>query len=162
MKLSLNRRFIRRRGIAQVVTSGILLAAVSIMGVMMLTWSQTSLFEQKAELEEVFSTRMNKINEELIFENIWFAEPAGIMSENHINVTVANVGILGLNVTSIQITNTTLSNNTSHPYPFSDGGLVYPSSKSFNVTYPWNTADELDVLVITDRGNQFLTQVVSP
>jgi len=105
-----------RRGIAGVVTSGILLAAVSIMGVMLLTWSQTSILQQKQELTDVFDTRMNKINEDMFYENIWFATPAGNMTKNHLNVTVANIGILGLNVTTIQVTNVTGTNNTSMPH----------------------------------------------
>jgi len=151
-----------RRGIAGVVTSGILLAAVSIMGVMLLTWSQTSILQQKQEMTDVFDTRMNKINEDMFYENIWFATPAGLMSENHLNVTVANIGILGLNVTTIQVTNSTGTNNTSIPYYPPDGGIVTGDSRSFNVTYAWQTDDELDVLIFTDRGNQFITQVVAP
>jgi len=151
-----------RRGIAGVVTSGILLAAVSIMGVMLLTWSQTSILQQKQELTDVFDTRMNKINEDIFYENIWFATPVGLMSENHLNVTVANIGILGLNVTTIQVTNSTGTNNTSIDYPFTDGGIIKSDSRSFNVTYAWQSADKLDVLIFTDRGNQFITQVVAP
>jgi len=49
----------RRRGIATVVTSAIILSAVSIMGAMMLSWSNTSMAEQRMEIEEVFSTQMN-------------------------------------------------------------------------------------------------------
>jgi hypothetical protein len=132
------------------------------MGVMMLGWSQTSIAEQKIELNEVYDTRMNKIGEDLIYENIWFATPSGVMSANHLNVTFGNVGLLGLNVTSIQVTNVTGTNNTSFTYPFTDGGMVKSTSLSLNVTYPWNTDDELDVLVFTDRGNQFITQVLAP
>ena len=152
----------QRRGIAGVVTSGIILAAVSILGVMMLGWSQTSIVEQKMELEETFNTQINKINEDLIFENIWFATPSGDMTANHLNVTLGNVGILGLNVTEIQVTNTTASNTTSFTYPFSDGGIPKSDSLSVNATYPWMTGDELEILVFTDRGNQFITQEVAP
>lgn len=151
-----------RRALSNVVTSAILLAAVSIMGVMMLGWSQTSIAEQKIELNEVYDTRMNKMGEDLIYENIWFATPSGDMSENHLNVTLGNVGILGLNVTSIRVTNVTGTNDTSITYPFTDAGIIKSSSKSLNVTYPWDSNDEIDVLVFTNRGNQFITQVVVP
>lgn len=150
------------RGLASIVTSGIILSAVSIMGVMMLGWSQTSINEQKQEMNEVYDTRMNKINEDLLYENIWFATPAGLMTKNHLNVTVANIGILGLNVTTIQVTNTTGTNNTSFSYSYTDGGIVTGESLSFNATYPWQSADELDVRIFTDRGNQFLSQVIAP
>lgn len=153
----------KRRAIANVVTSGILLAAVSIMGVMMLGWSQTNIATQQQEMTDVFDTRMNKINEDLIFQNIWFAEPAGDMTNNHLNVTVANIGVLGLNITSIQITNTTGTNNTALPvYTYTDAGIVTGNSLSLNTTYPWQSDDELSVRIFTDRGNQFLTQVIAP
>jgi len=151
-----------RRGLATIVTTGILLAAVSIMGVMMLGWSQTSINEQKQDMNNVFDTQLNKIREDLIFENVWFATPSGIMTKNHLNVTLGNIGILGLNVTSIQVTNTTVTNNTSIPYPYTNSGIKKSESLSLNVTYPWQSADELDVIVFTDRGNQFVSQVVAP
>ena len=136
------------------------------MGTMLLVWSQTSMNDQKQEMNEVFNTQMNKINENLIYENIWFATPAGIMTTNHLNITMSNIGILGLNVTSIQVTNVTGTNNTSFTYPsyppFTDGGIETSDSHSFNATYPWQSSDELDILIFTDRGNQFITQVVVP
>jgi len=150
------------RGLSGVVTSGILLAAVSIMGVMLLGWSQTSINDQKQELNQVYDTRINKIHEDLLYENIWFALPAGEMDANHLNVTVANIGILGLNVTTIQVTNSTGTNNTSIPYSYTNGGIVTGNSLSFNVTYPWQSADELDIRIFTDRGNQFVSQVIAP
>ena len=139
-----------------------MLSAVSIMGTMMLIWSQTSMSEQKMEIEEIFSTQLNKINEDLLFENIWFALPAGSMSDNHLNVTLGNIGILGLNVTTIRITNTTLGNNTYIDYDYTDLGIIKSESISQNVTYPWQSGDELDVLVFTGRGNQYITQVIAP
>lgn len=151
-----------RRGLAGVVTSGIILSAVSIMGVMMLGWSQTSINEQKQEMNEIFNTQMNKIREELIYENIWFAPPAGVMTTNHLNVTVANTGILGLNVTSIQVTNVTGTNSTSFTYSYTDGGVAKSETLSLNATYPWQSGDELDVLIFTDRGNQFISRVIAP
>ncbi len=156
----------RRRGIASVVTTAIILSAVSIMGAMMLGWSNTSMAEQRMEIEEVFSTQMNKINEDLLFENIWFAIPAGEMSDNHLNVTLGNIGILGLNVTTIRITNVTAGNTAYYDYPpggpYTDMGIPKSESRSKNVTYAWQSGDVLDVLVFTGRGNQFITQVVAP
>lgn len=161
-RLKNNFRIKNRRGLAGIVTSGIILSAVSIMGVMMLGWSQTSINEQKQEMSDVFDTQLNKIREEIIFENIWFATPAGEMTKNHLNVTLANVGILGLNITSIQVTNTTANNNTSITYPITNESIEKSGSLSLNATYPWQSADELDVIVFTNRGNQFISQVIAP
>ena len=144
------------------VTSAIILSAVSIMGVMMLAWSNTSMLEQKMEIDEVFNTQLNKINEDLIFENIWFAIPAGVMTDNHLNVTLTNIGILGFNVTEIHVTNVTANNNTNFIYYHTDAGVPKSGSFSTNTTFPWITGDELDILVFTERGNQYITQVVAP
>jgi len=151
-----------RRGIATVVTSAILLSAVSILGVTMLAWSQSSMLEQKMEIEEIFNTQMNKITEDIIFENVWFAIPNGVMTENHLNVTLTNIGILGLNVTEIHVTNVTGTNNTNFIYYHTDAGIPKSDSFSTNTTFPWITGDELNILIFTDRGNQFITQVVAP
>jgi len=169
-KYPISSRIKIRRGIATVVTTAIILSAVSIMGVMMLAWSQTSMLEQKIEIEEIFSTQINKISEDLLFENIWFALPAGSESYNHLNVTLANIGILGLNVTTIRVTNVTAGNTTYFDYPYADNGdatytdmgIVKSGSFSKNVTYQWQSGDELNILVFTNRGNQFITQVVAP
>ena len=155
-------RLKNRHALADVVTSAIVLAAVSIMGVMMLAWSNTNLASHQQEIEEVFSTQMNKINEDVSFESIWFPTPSGVMTANHINVTLTNTGILGLNVTTIQVTNVTGSNNTSFNYDYTDIGIVKSGTISKNVTYPWQSNDELDILIFTARGNQFITQVVVP
>ncbi|MGY5147642.1 MAG: hypothetical protein ACW9W4_06565 [Candidatus Nitrosopumilus sp. bin_7KS] len=159
---SSNSRINYKKGLATIVTSGILLSAVSIMGVMMLAWSQTSINEQKQEMNDIFDTQLNKIREEIIFENVWFATPAGLMTTNHLNVTLANIGILGLNITSIQVTNATANNNTSFTYGYTDAGIITSESISLNATYPWQSSDELDLIVFTNRGNQFVSLVVAP
>jgi hypothetical protein len=132
------------------------------MGVTMLAWSNTSMLEQRIEIENVFNTQINKINEDLLFENIWFAIPSGVMSNNHLNVTLSKIGILGLNVTTIRVTNVTLGNTTSFDYDYTDLSIIKSESISQNVTYPWQSGDELDILVFTGRGNQYVTQVVAP
>jgi len=157
-----------KRGLATVVTSAIILSAVSIMGVMMLSWSNSTLLTKQMEIEEVFSTQINKINEDLFFENIWFATPSGGMNNNYLNVTLSNIGILGLNVTTIRVTNVTAGNNTNNVFDYPEGGdytdmgIIKSATISKNVTYPWQSGDELNVLVFTNRGNQFITQVVAP
>ena len=88
------------------------------------------------EIQDIFNTQLNKINEDLLFENIWFALPAGIMSDNHLNVTLSNIGILGLNVTTIRVTNVTSGNTTYFDYDYTDLGIIKSGSISQNVTYP--------------------------
>src|SRR3990167_2197321 len=148
--------FINRRALANVVTSAIILSAVSIMGVMMLWWSNSSLATQKQAIEEVFSTQTNKINEDIIFDNIWFSTSC---PGNCVNVTMSNVGTLGLNVTEMKfIDGGTLAE--LEIFTYTNAGIVPSESFSTNATYPWTSGDDIDTIVFTERGNQFTAQVI--
>lgn len=147
-----------RRALANAVTSAIILSAVSIMGVMMLAWSNSSLSIQKQEIEEVFSTQTNKINEDLIFENVWFSTNC---PGNCINVTMSNVGTIGLNVTKMKLVNgITLAE--LQLFSYANAGIVPSGTFSTNATYSWISGGDYDVIVFTERGNQFTTQVIAP
>ena len=149
---------ISRRALANVVTSAIILSAVSIMGAMMLGWSNSSLATQKQAIEEVYSTQMNKINEDLIFDNVWFSTTC---PGNCVNVTMSNVGTLGLNVTEIKfIDGVTLGE--LQIFTYTDAGIVPSGSFSTNATYTWSSGVDIDIVVFTERGNQFITNVMAP
>lgn len=151
---------ISRRAIANVVASAIVLSAVSIMGAAMLGWSNSNLAIQKQEIEDTFSTQMNKINEDLVFDNVWFSTTC---PGNCINVTMSNVGTLGLNVTEMKFINGTTLLDLQNFY-YADGGIVPFDTFSTNATYSFatNSGDKINIVVFTERGNQFTTQVISP
>ena len=151
-------RLKNRHALADVVTSAIILSAVSIMGVMMLAWSTTSLSTQKQAIEETFSTQTNKINEDLIFDNVWFSSTC---PGKCINVTMSNVGTLGLNVTEMKLTDGVSLTDLKFFY-YTDGGIVTSNSFSTNATYPWVSGNDYDITVYTERGNQFTTSVIAP
>jgi archaellum component FlaF (FlaF/FlaG flagellin family) len=147
----------KRKAISNVVTTAMLLAAVSTLGVFVLVWSSTSLMQEKQEMERVFSTQINKLNEDVIFENVWFVTSP----TKKVNVTVTNAGSLGTNVTQINFINSTnysqLKGST-----YTDGGLLPYKSLSKNITYSWTSGKKFNVEVITGRGNIFTTQVTPP
>ena len=150
---------INRRALANVVTSAIILSAVSIMGVMMLGWSNSSLATQKQAIEEVYSTQMNKINEDLIFDNVWFSTACPV--NPCVNVTMSNVGTLGLNVTEMKfIDGITLAE--LQIFSYTDAGIVPSDTFSTNATYTWSSGNDIDIVVFTERGNQFTTNVIAP
>ena len=151
-------RLNNRRALANVVTSAIILSAVSIMGVMMLGWSNSSLATQKQAIEETFSTQTNKINEDLIFDNVWFSTTC---PGKCVNVTMSNVGTLGLNVTEMKLINGT-SLVELKIFSYTDAGIVPLGSFSTNATYSWTSGDDIDIIVFTERGSQFTTQVIAP
>ena len=96
-----------KRALSTVVTSAILLSAVAIMGTMVVTWANMKLSGQEEALLFTFSNSINKLNEDFIVESVWYDYVL-----NNVNVTITNVGIIGLNVTEIKFTD------------FSSGDLV--------------------------------------
>lgn len=149
---------IKRRALANVVTSAIILSAVSIMGVMMLGWSNSNLAIQKQEIEEVFSTQTNKMNEDLIFDHVWFSTTC---PGKCVNVTMSNVGTLGLNVTEMIFTNGTTFAELK-TFKYTNAGIVPSGTFSTNATYSWPSGGDIDITVFTARGNQFTTQAIAP
>lgn len=142
----------RKRGLSTVVTSAILLSAVAIMGVMLIGWANTNLYTKQANLEDSIDGKMNKLNEELLVENIWFGT-----NPNVVNVTLNNVGSIGLNVTRIEI-----KNSTSVLYfTITDGGMTPSNDYSLQETFNWNAGEITDFTIFTDRGNQFTKQEVT-
>ena len=142
----------RKRAIATVVSTAILLSAVSIMGVMLVAWSNTSLFTKQVELESSFNDKINKLNEDLLVEHIWFGTNPSI-----VNVTVNNVGTIGFNVTEIRIQNST---DTLFFY-YSGGGVPSGGDYSIEESYNWDAGETVDFRITTDRGNLFTAQEVT-
>ena len=147
--------FIRRRGLASVVTSAILLSAVAIMGVGLVGWSNSNLFSHQKNLENTFSENINKLNEDVIFEKVWFG---GTSPNKFVNVTVTNTGNIGLNVTSIQFVNSTDLSEIALS-SISNGGLDNSESYSAEIDYEWIIDAEFDILIKSNRDSQFRTQV---
>jgi len=142
----------RRRGLSTVVSTAIILAAVSIMGVSLIAWANTNLYTKQVELESSFNTQMNKLNEDLLVEHIWFGT-----SPNIVNVTINNVGSIGFNVTKIEIKNSTSVLNVI----ITDGGIFPSGDYSIQETYNWNSGETVDFTIFTDRGNIFTAQEVT-
>ena len=147
--------FTHRRGLASIVTSVILLSAVAIMGVGLVGWSNSNLFSHQKNLEDTFSQNINKLNEDIIFEKVWFG---GTSPNKFVNVTVTNTGNIGLNVTSIQFVNSTDFTEITLS-SINDGGLIDSESYSAEINYEWIADVEFDILIKSNRDSQFRTQV---
>ena len=145
----------RKRGLSTVVTGAILLSAVAIMGIMVVSWANTNLTRHQIDLEETFSENYNKINEKILIEHVWFGNTG-----TSINITMNNIGTIGLNVTTIKITNITSSQEYS--YPYTDSGIVTGNTLSINQTFGWITNIPYEILITTGRDSQFKTEVLSP
>ena len=144
-----------KRALSTVVTSAILLSAVAVMGTMVVTWANMKLSSQEEALSLTFNNNINKLNEDFIVENVWYD-----YTLNNVNVTITNVGIIGLNVTEIKFTD---SSGGLVTLSITDGGTLVQESFNTNVTYSGLTSgDAFNVVVTSERGNIVQIQVLPP
>jgi len=146
-----------KRGLSTAVSSAILLTGVAVMGIMLVSWSNANLARNQQDLDSSFSDNLNRINEELLLGNIWF----GNTPSNNINITMSNVGTVGLNVTEIEIKDYS-TGSTKKLFSYSNTGLLPRGEFSVNETFAWVSDTSYDVLITTERGSIFRTQVSAP
>jgi len=145
----------KRRALATVVSTGILLSAVAIMGSMMVAWSNSIFATEQNEINEVYSEGVNKLNEFLVIENVWFGNET---SNKFINVTMSNVGNIGLNVTKITLDNSVDKTDLL----ITDGGMARNDIFSTEITYNWTTTDPIKITITTEKGTLYQTYVMGP
>jgi len=144
----------KRRALATIVSTGILLSAVAIMGSMLTAWSNSIFTSEQTEINTVYSDGVNKLNEYLIIEHIWF----GNIPNKFLNLTMSNVGSNGLNVTKI-----TLDNSVDKTVKlYSDGGILRDDILSREITYNWTTTDPILVTITTEKGSIYQTYAMGP
>lgn len=144
----------KRRGLATVVTSAIMMSAVCILGSTGIVWSQSTLTAQQIEMTETVDTYKNKIKESLNFEYVYCEDNP---CEN-IVVIITNVGHIGLNISEISISDKVSSFNKIHPV--SNGEILPDESIAITINDPsFSSHSVLDVTTTTTRGNMLHTQI---
>ncbi len=147
----------KRRALATVVSTGILLSAVAIMGSMLTVWSNSIFTNEQNEINAVYAEGVNKLNEFLVIEHVWFGNETN--SENKfINLTVTNVGNVGLNVTKISLDNSIDKTDLL----ITNGGIVRTDDFSTEIAYNWTTTDPIQVTITTEKGSIYQTYVMGP
>ena len=144
----------RRRALSSVVSGGILLSAVAIMGTMLVAWSSSTFAVEQNELNESYSTGVNKLNEYVIFENVWF----GNIPSKFLNVTLTNVGNVGLNVTKITLE----ESGTKSEFLITDGGILPNNDYSIKINHSWKSNESIKLVATTDRGKIYQTFAMGP
>jgi len=143
-----------KRGLSTVVASAILLSAVAVLGTAVVGWSNSNLNIHQTELQTAFSSNLNKLNENVVFEYVWFGT-------NFVNITLANVGTVGLDVNTVEFVDP--DNAASlHKETLSNGKIFPNKSISPQITYSWTSGQTFDVVITTARGVIFRTQVLPP
>lgn len=141
-----------KRALSGPVTSAILLSAVATMGILLVGWSNSTLSYNQVELDATFSSKVNKLTEDVAVEYVWFGT-AG--STKFINVTLSNISSIGITITEIEFVNST---NTDK---FTVSNDVLPQKVySLEEEYGWTAGTPVDIVVTTARGNIFTTQVL--
>ena len=143
-----------RRALSSIVASAILLTATVVTGSGMVTWSNSSLSSYETALSNTFSTNVNKLNENLSIENVWF----GTSPSKFLNVTTTNTGTIGVNVTQISLKTST----TTTDIPFTHSGIIPQKQNSTKIIYNWQSGNPIQITITTARGTIFTTQVMPP
>jgi hypothetical protein len=97
------RRSRRRIGIGTVISSVIMVAAVAILGSVVLIWANSSLNVEKTKISDDFAKNSNLLRETFIVEDIWLEGPP-LPGDNYVNVTLRNIGDISINIIAVNIT----------------------------------------------------------
>jgi archaellum component FlaF (FlaF/FlaG flagellin family) len=144
-----------RRGISSLITTAILLTATVMMGTGLVNWSNTSYRAGQNSIASTASTNSNQINEDLAIENVWF----GTSPSKFVNITLTNIGGIGLNVTDIKIINSA-QQVSDHTYRHS--AILSQKQNSTMIFYSWQGGSPINIVVTTSRGSIFQTQAMHP
>ena len=152
--------FTNRRALSTVVTTAIMLTAVTVIGTGVVAWSNYNLRTFENNLITSASNNTNKINEIPIIENVIFVPYIGppIPQIEYVNMTVTNVGTTGFNVATVQITNGT----TTKSYSITNGGIPSHSSALFSEQFQWQHGIPITITATTKRGTIASTQAMIP
>lgn len=144
----------KRRALASVITSAIMMTAVTIMGGAGVVWSQSSLNSQQIEMSDTVDSYLSKINESLIFEYVYCNNAPC----DDIIVVLTNIGDLGVDVSQITIQNKISGFSKIHP--LSKAQIMPDDSISVVITdSSFSSYNILDVSATTSRGNIIQTQI---
>ena len=143
-----------RRALSSIITSALLLTATVITGTGMVTWSNSSLSGYETALSNTFSTNVNKLNENLSIENVWF----GSSPQKFLNMTTTNTGTIGANVTKISLKTST----TTTDIHTTSSGIMPQKQNSTKIIYSWQSGNPIQITITTARGTIFTTQVMPP
>jgi hypothetical protein len=161
----------RRFGISTVISTMVILSGVAILGATMVTWSYSNTTSRETVLATAASTRANTFNEFLSIENVWRCDGGGSPETCHytgitypaINVTLTNIGSVGLNVTQITLNATHQNTITMKTYSISNIQLMPGQYVMWAHSYSFvQHKIPVTITVTTGRGSIFTNQVTPP
>jgi archaellum component FlaF (FlaF/FlaG flagellin family) len=139
-----------RSGLASIVTTAIMLTAIAIMGSGVVVWGKSTFSTNEMVLASSSETSINRINENLAIEKIWF----GTNPQKFLNITMTNNGNIGLNVTQIQFSTST----TSKQFQFTNQAFLPKKTGSIQIPFSYSNNIPINILITTARGSILTTQ----
>jgi len=140
------------RALSEIPSAAMLMFAVAIFGIYLLFWSNQTLGHGAMELTDNFDSTVNRISEEILIEQVWF----GTGSSKFVNVTMSNIGTIGITITEIELVNSTDTHIITLNQNLFPSGTN--STYSIEEVYGWTSGTAVDVTIITARDNHFKTQ----
>jgi len=146
-----------RKGISSVIAGAILLSATVMMGTGLVSWSHSNLTSYQASLTNTYSTNVNKLNENLVIENVWF-----VNNPKSLSVTLTNLGTEGLNVTDIKLQTSSSTQDTSQKSIIIPKQQITIQIGSASSPFLWQSKVPITITATTVRGSIYTTQVMPP
>ena len=140
-----------QRALSEIPRAAMLMFAVAVMGIFLLSWSNQTLNLSAMELTDSYDNKINRLSEEILIDHVWFGTGS---SNKFVNVTLTNIGTIGITLTEIELVNSTDTHTIT-----TNQNLLPRDTYSIEEVYGWTSADAVDVTVITARENHFKTQV---
>jgi len=142
-----------KRALSELPSAAMLMFAVAVLGIFLVTWSNQTLSLGATELTNTFDNSVNRISEELLIEQVWFGTGS---TSKFVNVTMSNIGSIGITITEIEFVNSTDTHTiTLNQNLFPSGAN---SAYSIEEVYIWTSGTAVDITVTTARANVIKTQ----
>ena len=133
----------KRRGISTVVTSMMLVSAVSLMGAFMVSWSSSSFASKQLDISKSVNDRVNQIKENIVVEDAWFFSNS---TSSYVKVTLRNTGDVSITISNIYLNNTQAWSGHQTIFKESIESIVFQSN--------WGTDKTQSIWVKTERGSE--------
>ena len=127
------------------------------MGSVLTAWSNSIFANEQHEINTVYAEGVNKLNEFLVIEHVWFGNETNPQNK-FLNVTMSNVGNVGLNVTKITLDDKIKRKNLQ----ITDGGIPRDGYFSTIINYNWTTTEPIQITLTTEKGKIYQTYVMGP
>ncbi|MEJ2261564.1 MAG: hypothetical protein P8X83_07930, partial [Nitrosopumilaceae archaeon] len=88
---------------------------------------------------------------------VWFGNETDVPNK-FVNLTLSNVGNVGLNVIKIRLDNSIDKTD----YFINTGGISRGNYFSTEVNYNWTTTEPIQITITTEKGSIYQTSVMGP